>query len=180
MKTDAGKLLWQATVHRDRPWGLKKHEQELGLPISEIEYAKFIISDFPHPGSRQDPAPRIVVRALKAHDWRKFAATIVPDPVPADSTIAALTVKEYFKPRNAPQQGSSRSHAGTLCYFLADDRTVIFAPEQEMPLVIAESLRPGEQPKWAKSWQRAAIGNIAVMLDVEKLRKLIEPDFEAG
>jgi hypothetical protein len=49
-----------------------------------------------------------------------------------------------------------------------------------MPTVLAASINPEPEPKWAKTWQRAATGHLAVMLDVEKLRHLIEPDLKRG
>ena len=49
-----------------------------------------------------------------------------------------------------------------------------------MTLVIAATINPVPDPKWAKTWQRASTGNLAVMLDVEKLRKLVEPDLKPG
>jgi hypothetical protein len=49
-----------------------------------------------------------------------------------------------------------------------------------MPLIIAETIKPEPAPKWAKTWERTATGNLAVMLNVEKLRKQIEPDLKQG
>ncbi len=170
MKTAAGKLLWQATGSSDRSdGGPKAIEQKLGLPISDIEYAKFIMGDFPSNG--HNPFSRIVHSGAKPHDWSKFASTVVVEnPVP----VELLGGKKYFKP--GPQEGVASDHSPPpLCYFLPDDRTVVFATEQEMPIIFAASVNPPDEPKWAKGWQRAAGGSLAVMLNVESLRKQIEP-----
>ncbi|HEV2972042.1 MAG TPA: M56 family metallopeptidase [Pirellulales bacterium] len=174
MKSDAGKLIAKAAS--SEPVQL---EQALGMPLSELDYVKFIATE-PLPGSGM---PRIVVRALKSHDWNKYAATIVPDPVAVESTIADLAGKKFFKSGKAKElhsYGAGPNHSQTPCYFLPDDRTVIFAPEWDMPLIIAETIKPEPAPKWAKTWERTATGNLAVMLNVEKLRKQIEPDLKQG
>ena len=171
MKTAAGKLVWQAAGSSDRSdGGSKVIEQKLGLAISDIEYAKFIMGDFQWMGS--DPFSRIVVRATKPHDWSKFAAEVVPDPVAVD----LLGGKKYFKPGKVAEVRPGRFNPPPICYFMPDDRTIIFAPEQEMPLLFAASVNPPDEPKWAKGWQRAAGGSLAIMLDVERLRKRIEPE----
>ena len=123
---------------------------------------------------RSGAPSRIIVRASKPHDWTKFAATVVQNPIEVESTLAAAAGKKFFKPGNTALH-TYRADAPS-CYFLADDRTIIFAPEREMSLVIAATIHPEPEPKWAKTWQRASTGDLAVMLDVEKLRKLIEPD----
>ena len=168
VKTPAGKLLAQA--FNSEPMKL---EQSLGLSIAEIEYVKFVMNDV-----RSGAPPRIIVRSSKPHDWAKFAASMVHDPVEVESTIAATAGKKFFKP------GRSALHTypadAALCYFLADDRTIVFAPEREMTLVIAATINPEPEPKWAKTWRRAATGNLAIMLDVERLRKLIEPELKQG
>jgi beta-lactamase regulating signal transducer with metallopeptidase domain len=165
MKTAAGKLVWQAVPDGEPA----KIEHTLGLPIAEIDYAKFIMGDFPSNG--HNPFSRIVLRATKPHDWSKFAAeVVVPNPVPVD----LLGGKKYFKP--GPQEGVARDFSPPpFCYFMPDDRTVIFATEQEMPILFAASINPGPDPKWTPTWQRASTGSLAVMLNVENLRRHIEP-----
>jgi beta-lactamase regulating signal transducer with metallopeptidase domain/xanthosine utilization system XapX-like protein len=165
MKTAAAKLVWQA-VPDSEPM---KIERTLGLPIADIEYVKFIMGDFPSNG--HNPFPRIVLRAAKPHDWSKFAATIVSDPVPVD----LLGGKKYFKPAKPVDAGPGGFNPPPFCYFAPDDRTVIFATEQEMPILFAASVNPGPDPKWAPTWQRASTGGLAVMLNVENLRRHIEP-----
>ncbi len=171
MKTAAGKLVWQAAGSADRSeGGPKAVEQKLGLPISDIDYVKFIMGDFPSNG--HNPFSRIVLRATKPHDWSKFATeVVVPNPVAVD----LLGGKKYFKPGKVPEAGPQGSNPPPFCYFLPDDRTVIFASETDMPLLFAASVNPGPEPKWAKGWQRTANGSLAVMLNVESLRKQIEP-----
>jgi beta-lactamase regulating signal transducer with metallopeptidase domain len=171
MKTAAGKLIWQANMSAGRSdAGPASIEQKLGLPISDIEYVKFIIDDFPSLFRGSNPFSRIVLRATKPHDWSKFAAeVIVPNPIPVD----LLGGKKYFKP--GPQEAVVRDYSPPpFCYFMPDDRTIIFAPEQEMPLLFAASVNPGPEPKWVKSWQRAATGSLAFMLDVDSLRKSLQ------
>ncbi len=163
MKTAAGKLVWQA-VPDSEPM---KIERTLGLPIADIEYVKFVMGDFPSNG--HNPFSRIVLRAAKAHDWSKFAATIVPEAVPVD----LLAGKKYFKGK--PTEFGNNIFGPPLCFFAPDDRTVIFATEQEMPVLFAASVNPGPDPKWAPTWGRASTGSLAVMLNVENLRRHIEP-----
>ena len=139
MQTSAGKLVWQA-VPDSEP---KKIERILGLPISEIEYVKFIMGDFPSNG--HNPFSRIVLRAAKPHDWSNFAATIVPNPVPVD----LLGGKKYFK-QGKPAENVVRDNSPPpFCYFTPDDRTVIFATEQEMPHSIC---------RLGQSWTRTKMG----------------------
>ena len=98
-----------------------KLQQTLGLPVSEIEYVKVTMNDV-----RSGVPSRIIVRAAKPHDWTKFAATVVHDPIEVESTLAAAAGKKFFKPGNTAPQTNKADAA--LCYFLADDRTIIFAP----------------------------------------------------
>jgi beta-lactamase regulating signal transducer with metallopeptidase domain len=178
-QSDAGKLLAKAA---GSTW--TESEKKLGLPISEIEHVTFIVTGF------LDQPSRIILRATKPHDWTKFAASIVPDAVevgaPADlgssdPAQAALAKKRYFKPRN-PKGSAVHSYGPAknppFCYFLPDDRTVVFAPESEMTPLIVETIKPQPKPTWADLWQRVATGKVAVMLDVEKLRKQIEPELK--
>ena len=120
MKSDAGKLVVLATGLE-----LKKNEETLGLPISDIAYAKCVVNDF-----RRGAPGRIIVRASKAHDWSKFAATIVPEPVEVASTVAARRGRKFFKPTGNALH--SYRGPGPWCYFLPDDRTVVFGTEEEM------------------------------------------------
>ena len=168
IKSDAGRLLMQSGATESA-----KMEQALGFPISEIEYAKFIINDF-----RTGAPSRMILHSTKPRDWAKFAATIVPEPVAVESTLTALAGKKFFK--SGDPKALHSYPEGTMCYFLPDEKTIIFAPEHEMPTVLAASINPEPEPKWAKTWQRAATGHLAVMLDVEKLRSLIEPDLKRG
>jgi beta-lactamase regulating signal transducer with metallopeptidase domain len=171
MQTSAGKLIWQAIGSADRSeGGPAVIEKKLGLPISEIEYGKYIMNDFPSKG--HNPFNRIVLRATKPHDWSKFAAEVVaPNPVPVD----LLGGKKYFKPGKIPEAGPQGFNPPPFCYFMPDDRTIIFAPEQEMPILFGASVNPPAEPNWAKRWQQTSTGNLAVMLNVGQLRKLIEP-----
>jgi Protein of unknown function (DUF1559) len=172
LNSEAGKLVMKAGSGE-----LKKVEELLGLPLSEIEYVKIVTSDVSP--NRPPPGPsfaRMVLRATHAHDWTNFAGTIVLDPVAVESTGEGQAGKKFFKP-GPPKDHSPRFN---LSYYPADDRTIIFAPEKDMPGVIAASIKPEPAPKWSASWNRAATGDVAVMLDVEKLRKMIEPDLKRG
>ena len=106
LKSDAGKLLVKAA--NSEPMNL---QQTLGLPISEIEYVKFTMNDV-----RSGAPSRIIVRAAKPHDWTKFAATVVHDPVEVESPLAAGGWEEILQ----AGQGSS---AFVLC-----QHTVVLFP----------------------------------------------------
>ncbi|HEY2149067.1 MAG TPA: DUF1559 domain-containing protein, partial [Pirellulales bacterium] len=173
LKSDAGKLIARSD---NTEW--KKLEGSLGIPVSEIEYVKFVTGDF------RGSAPaslRMVVRAAKPHDWTKFAETIVSEPVAVESTEGRADGKwKFFKSGNTEKRlHSYRMPNPELCYLIPDDRTIVFGTEPEMPRIISEIVglptHPEWKPTWADKWQRTATGEIAVMLDVAKLRKSIEP-----
>lgn len=175
LNSEAGKLIGKTGVGE-----LKKAEESLGLPLSEIEYAKFVMSDV----SPKGPGPsfgRMILRATHAHDWTKFAATIVRDPVAVEATGEGAG-KKFFKPgpQKEPPLHSYGVQNPEMSYYVADDRTIVFAVEQDMPQVIAASIKPEPGPKWSQSWYRAATGDVAIMFDVEKFRKVIEPDLKRG
>ncbi len=175
LKSDAGKLLARSD---NTEW--KKLEESLGIPVSEIEYVKFVTGDF------RGPAPasvRIVVRAAKPHDWTKFAETIVPEPVAVESTSEGASGGKWKFFKSGQKEKPLHSYGmqnPQLCYLMPDDRTIVFGTDHEMSEVINEIVglptHPEWKPKWADKWQRAATGEIAVMLDVAKLRKSIEPE----
>ena len=165
MKTAAAKLVWQA-VPDSEPM---KIERTLGLPIADIEYVKFIMGDFPSNG--HNPFSRIVLRAAKPHDWSKFAATIVSDPVPVD----LLGGKKYFKPAKPVDAGPGGFNPPPFCYFAPDDRTVIFATETGNADFVRRLGQSWTRSQMGQTWQRASTGGLAVMLNVENLRRHIEP-----
>ncbi len=175
VNSEAGKLVAKADTAE---W--KKMEDSLGVPLSEIEYAKFVMSDFSPVG----PGPsfgRIVLRATQAHDWTKFAATIVHDPVAVESTEAGRPTRKFFK-QGPAKEGELHSYGSQKplieAYYVADDRTIVFGTEKDMPHIMDAPVKP--DVKWADNWNRTATGDITVMLDVEKLRKVIEPDLKHG
>jgi hypothetical protein len=168
-KTNTGKQL--AKLVNAEPIKL---ETKLGLPISDLESVTMVASEF----HQHVPFTRIIARAAKPYDWSRFAGTVVPNPVIVESP-AATRGKSFF--RSEPGQSDGTTPAGSsLCYWLPDDRTVVFAPEREMGIVTDATVNSQSEPKWAKAWEWATTRDLAVMIDVDQLRKLVESDVKQG
>jgi beta-lactamase regulating signal transducer with metallopeptidase domain len=176
LKSDAGKLLSRSD---NTEW--KKLEESLGIPVSEIEYVKYVMGDFRGPAFS---SLRIVVRASKPHDWTKFGESIVPEPVAVESTAENANGNwKLFKSGATDKPLHSYGMQNPqLCFLIPDNRTIVFGTEHEMSQVISEIVglptHSEWKPMWSDKWQRAAKGEIAVMLDVAKLRMLIEPEVQ--
>ena len=126
LNSEAGKLVAKAN-----PAEWKTLEQSVGLPLSEIEYAKYVMSDV-SPKAAWPLVARMILRATHAHDWTKLAATIVHDPVAVEATREGLAGKKFFKPgpQKEPPLHSYGVQNSEQSYYVADDRTIVFCARE--------------------------------------------------
>lgn len=145
-------------------------EKQLGMPLQEIEEVKVVISQVPGPrndGGRQPlggPIDRIVLRSVKPHDWKTLVDRLVPNAI-----VAEFRDQKYYKPKNgAPDQPS-------MCYFLADERTIVLASETVMLNGILSPAAANSEPKWSADWKRVSGGHVAVMVNATAFYAALAP-----
>jgi prepilin-type processing-associated H-X9-DG protein len=112
------------------------------------------------------PVPSgIVLRMAKPQEWKPILNQILP---------------ASHEVRHAGQTYLTRAQPGIPAAFVADDRTLVIAPDDLLRELIEDRSAPPARHPWDEAWQKATKGQLMLALDMRWVRRRLAQAQRSG
>jgi prepilin-type processing-associated H-X9-DG protein len=107
----------------------------------------------------------IVLRMAKPQEWKPILNQLLPSS---------------HEVRHAGQTFWTRQQPGIPATFIADDRTLVIAPDDLLRELIEDRNAPAARHPWDEAWQKAAKGQVMLALDMRWVRRRLAQGLHSG